>query len=57
MAMFLITFGLILLAFGGLAVGAIFGRAPIEGSCGGLSCIPGMDCAACAKRGYKDDLT
>lgn len=51
MALFVITFGLFLLAFAGLAVGAIFGRAPLKGSCGGLSCIPGADCAACARKG------
>lgn len=57
MATFLITLGVILLAFSGLAVGAIFGRAPIKGSCGGLSCIPGADCAACPNHGHKGDLT
>ena len=49
MAEFLIAFGLILLALGGLAVGVFFGRAPLKGSCGGLSCIHGAQCAACPK--------
>ena len=35
----------------GLAAGAIMGRGPVKGSCGGLACIKGVDCAACAKRG------
>ena len=57
MVNFLITFGLVLLAFAGLSLGAIFGRPPIKGSCGGLSCIPGADCAACPKRANKEDAT
>lgn len=47
MTTFLITLGLVLLAFAGLSLGVIFGHAPIKGSCGGLACIPGADCAAC----------
>ena len=47
MTTFLITLGLVLLAFAGLALGVIFGHAPIKGSCGGLACILGADCAAC----------
>jgi hypothetical protein len=47
MTTFLITLGLVLLAFAGLSLGVIFGRAPIKGSCGGLACIPGADCTAC----------
>ncbi|MEQ5828280.1 (Na+)-NQR maturation NqrM [Sulfitobacter sp. NFXS29] len=54
---FMITFGLFLCAFAGLGLGALFGRAPIKGSCGGLSCIPGADCAACPKHGTKGDRT
>ena len=50
MTTFLLTLGLILLAFAGLSLGVIFGRAPIKGSCGGLACIPGTDCAACPNR-------
>ncbi len=56
MAIFLITLGLVLLAFAGLSLGAMLGRPPIKGSCGGLSCIPGTDCAACSKRANKGDL-
>ena len=47
MGTFILTFAIILLAIGGLALGVIFGRAPIKGSCGGVSCIKGGDCGAC----------
>lgn len=35
------------LAVAALSIGVLFGRAPIKGSCGGLNCIEGADCAAC----------
>lgn len=49
MGTLILTLVLILLAVAGLAVGTFFGRAPIKGSCGGLACVEGADCAACAK--------
>lgn len=58
MVAFLITFGLVLCAIAGLGIGTFFGRAPIKGSCGGLSCIRGTDCAACPNaetKGIEDD--
>ncbi|MDO6587840.1 (Na+)-NQR maturation NqrM [Salipiger sp. 1_MG-2023] len=55
MAEFLITLGVLLCAVAGLGIGAIFGRAPIKGSCGGLSCIAGADCAACPNRTQRGD--
>ncbi len=57
MTTFLLTFAIILLAFAGLALGVILGRAPIKGSCGGLACIPGADCAACPNHSEKDGNT
>lgn len=50
MQIFLMSLGLILLAFMGLALGVIFGRPPIKGSCGGLACIKGGACAACPRK-------
>ncbi|MCL4675114.1 MAG: (Na+)-NQR maturation NqrM [Pararhodobacter sp.] len=50
MQIFLMTLAAILLAFVGLSLGVIFGRAPIKGSCGGLACISGADCAGCPTR-------
>ncbi len=47
MMTFILAFGIILLAILGLALGVIFDRAPIKGSCGGVSCIKGSDCGAC----------
>lgn len=38
------------LAVIGLSVGVMFGRRPLKGSCGGLTCIKGADCAACPNR-------
>lgn len=52
MSTFLLAFAIILVAIGGLAIGVIFGRPPLKGSCGGVSCIKGTDCGACrAARG------
>jgi hypothetical protein len=36
METFLLAFGLVLLSVLGLALGVIFGRSPLKGSCGGL---------------------
>lgn len=50
METFLLTFLIFLLAVGGLAVGVLFGRAPLKGSCGGLACTKGISCGACQRR-------
>jgi hypothetical protein len=57
MMTFLLAFCLVLLAFAGLSLAVIFGRAPIKGSCGGLACIPGTDCAACPNHSSADKPT
>jgi len=57
MPIFLLSLGLVLLAFAGLSLGVILGRAPIKGSCGGLSCIAGADCAACPNNSKEVDQT
>ena len=43
MATFLAALLLFGLAFLGLALGVLLGRAPIAGSCGGLNRIPGIE--------------
>jgi len=44
MTMFMVAFGVMLLIIAAMAVGVIFGRKPISGSCGGMAAI-GMDSA------------
>ncbi|NND91988.1 MAG: (Na+)-NQR maturation NqrM [Granulosicoccus sp.] len=50
MALFLITFGIMVLAVLGMAIGVIFGRTPIAGSCGGLNAVDGSGtCQSCSR--------
>ncbi|WP_010137460.1 hypothetical protein [Oceanicola sp. S124] len=51
----LITLAIFLLAAGGLALGLLFGRGPVQTSCGGASCIKGADCAVCPNRKRGDE--
>ena len=47
---FLVTFVVVTLAVGGMAVGVLFGRRPIAGSCGGLNAMRGgKGCSACSR--------
>ena len=50
---YLAALGLFLIAFLGMAIGVIIAKKPIQGSCGGLSALPGHDssspCDFCSK--------
>lgn len=50
MGTFILSLAIVLLAISGLSIGILFGRPPIKGSCGGLSCIKNADCSACPNR-------
>lgn len=54
MTTFLLGLGIIGLAILGLAVGVLAGRAPIRGSCGGVSCENPDGCAGCPRKPRKD---
>ena len=47
MAIFIFTLAIILASGAGLATGVLLGRAPLRGSCGGITCVKGAACAAC----------
>lgn len=50
MSVFLVTFCVMLLAVIGMAVGVIFGRQPIAGSCGGLNNVDESgNCQSCSR--------
>lgn len=50
MALFLVTFFIMALAVGGMAIGVMLGRAPIAGSCGGLNAVDGNGtCQSCSR--------
>lgn len=54
MATLILVFLVFSLAMAGLGLGVMLGRAPIKGSCGGLSC--GGACTACPRsKTRKDD--
>lgn len=42
--------GIFGLAALGLGLGLAFGRGPVKGSCGGVSCMAGEGCAACPRK-------
>ena len=55
MATIILASAIFLLAMVGLGLGVLAGRSPIKGSCGGLSCLKGIDCGACTKSHTKGD--
>lgn len=54
MTTFILTLGIITVSFAALSLGVLVGRAPIKGSCDGLACVPGADCAACPNKNMHD---
>lgn len=46
----LLAVAVVALAALGLGLGLAFGRPPIAGSCGGISCVPGAACHDCPNR-------
>jgi hypothetical protein len=53
----LLSLVILALSFLGLALGAIMGRGPVKGSCGGVACIKGAQCTACAGRDEEERQT
>ncbi len=49
MATILLAAPIVLLAVVGLALGPVFGRPPLKGTCGGLTCSS-LNCGTCPKR-------
>lgn len=49
MELFLVSFGVLMLAVGGMAIGVMCGRTPIAGSCGGLNNRDGSACQTCSR--------
>jgi hypothetical protein len=47
MATVLLTITIALLVFGAMAIGVVFGRAPIKGSCGGIGAGDNATCGVC----------
>lgn len=46
-ATFLLTFAVLALVIGAMAIGVIFRNQPIAGSCGGIGAVPGMSAQNC----------
>lgn len=47
MVIFIFTLAITLASVAGLAIGVLLGRAPLRGSCGGVTRIKGAACPAC----------
>ena len=53
MGLFLTSFLVIALAGLGMALGVLFGRRPLAGTCGGMSAVAGLGCALCGDPGRR----
>jgi hypothetical protein len=53
MATFILALLIIIVSLLGLALGVLFSRSPIAGSCGGLSCVTKSQCVGCTKNQTK----
>jgi uncharacterized protein len=49
MTTIILSIVIVLMSALGLAVGILFGRAPIKGSCGGLACLKDAGCDGCSR--------
>ena len=50
MAVFGLVFLIFAVSIAGLAIGVIFGRAPIKGTCAGGTCPKAFGCVGCQKQ-------
>ncbi|MCK4860356.1 MAG: hypothetical protein KAS85_00405 [Rhodobacteraceae bacterium] len=50
MAVFGLVFLIIAVSIAGLAIGVIFGRAPIKGTCSGGTCPKAFGCVGCQQQ-------
>jgi hypothetical protein len=48
MELFVVSFSVLMIAVAAMAVGVMFGRNPIAGSCGGLNVVDGK-CGSCTR--------
>ena len=47
MAVFALVFIIFTISIAALAIGVIFGRAPLKGTCAGGTCPKSFDCSGC----------
>ncbi len=53
MAFFSLILLIFIISIAGLAIGVIFGRTPIKGSCGTANCSKRFECTGCNKQKIK----
>ncbi len=53
MAFFSLVLLIFVISIAGLAIGVIFGGAPIQGACGTANCSKRFECAGCTKQKIK----